>query len=141
VETALLERLTAGPTDADRARGLDTALGQGARLQLRGIDEGVVSLELTPGAPPPAAERLPLAVAQVVLTATSVAGVDSVVLLRDGVPVGVPLPGGEQVSGPVSGEQYMTLLGPQTAVTKAAPTPSAQGSPTRTGPPSATSRP
>ncbi len=135
VETALLERLTAGPTDADRALGLDTALGQGARLRLRGIDGGVVSLELTPGDPPPAAERLPLAVAQVVLTATSVAGVDSVVLLRDGVPVDVPLPGGEQVPGPVHGEQYLALLGPQTAVTKAAPTP------TRTGPPSATSRP
>ncbi len=122
VEGALLERLTAGPTDADRALGLDTALGQGAGLSLAGVEDGVASLELTPGDPPPAAERLPLAVAQIVLTATSVAGVDAVTLLRNGAPVDVPLPGGEQVAGPVTGEQYASLLEPRTTVTKAAPT-------------------
>jgi hypothetical protein len=124
VEAALLERLTAGPTDADRALGLDTALGQGVTLSLVRIEAGVASLELTPGDPPPAPERLPLAVAQVVLTVTSVAGVDAVTLLRDGAPVDVPLPGGEQVAGPVKAAQYASLLGPRTAVTKAPPTPS-----------------
>jgi hypothetical protein len=129
VEAALLQRLTAGPTDADRALGLDTALGQGAGVTLAGVAGGVASVEVAPGDPPPAAERLPLAVAQVVLTATSVAGVDAVTLLRDGDPVDVPLPGGEQVAGPVTGEQYASLLEPRTSVTKAAPSPSAPSSP------------
>lgn len=122
VEAALLDRLTTGPSDADRALGLDTALGQGAKLRLVKMTGGVAALEVTPGDPPPAAERLPLAVAQVVLTATSVAGVDAVILLRDGNPVDVPLPGGEQVAGPVRATQYAPLLGPRTTVTKAAPT-------------------
>jgi hypothetical protein len=133
VEDALLERLTAGPTDADRALGLDTALGQGAELRFSRVEAGVASLEVTPGDPPPSAERLPLAVAQVVLTATSVAGVDSVILLRDGHPVDVPLPGGEQVAGPVTAEQYASLLSPRTAVTQAAPSPTSSS--TATAPP------
>jgi hypothetical protein len=61
-----------------------------------------------------------LAVAQVVLTVTSVPGVDSVLVTRDGAPVELPLPGGALTSGPVTGRDYISLVearSPGTATT------------------------
>lgn len=119
----LLERLAAGPAETERANGLDSALGFGLGLGLASLADGVATIELVGAIEPPSADRLPLAVGQIVLTATSVEGVDAVVLLRDGAPVNVPLPGGEQVVGPVTATPYLRLLAPSAARTKAPPNP------------------
>ncbi len=119
----LLERLAAGPTEIERARGLDSALGFGLGLGLASLADGVATVELVGAIEPPSADRLPLAVGQIVLTATSVEGVDAVVLLRDGAPVNIPLPGGEQVTGPVTATPYFPLLAPSATRTKAPPNP------------------
>lgn len=115
VVEALLAALAAGPAPADRKRGLATALGPGAALKLIEVRRGTARVAITPGGRPPDAERLPLAVGQVVLTVTSAEGVDRVVFVHDGDPVAVPLPGGEQTSEPVTAQNYASLLS-ETAV-------------------------
>ena len=93
----------------------------------------MASVELTPSEQPRTADRLPLAVAPIVLTVTSVDGVDAVMLLREGAPVDVPLPGGEQVSRPVTAAQYQSLLAPRTARTQAPSDSSSVPPPTNAG--------
>ena len=56
------------------------------------------------------AERLPAAIGQVVLTLSSAPGIESVVLVSDGQPVQVPLPGGALTDQPVTGDDYAELL-------------------------------
>jgi hypothetical protein len=110
VVQSLLLLLAAGPTEEQRARGLGTALGPGVGLDLTGVVEGTAQIQVTPSSQIPAADRLPLAIGQVVLTATSVDGVDRVVFLQDGVPVEAPLPGGARTSVPVTAADYSSLL-------------------------------
>jgi len=56
------------------------------------------------------ADRLPLAVGQLVLTALSVQGVDRIRLVRDGQLIGAPLPGGQQTTDPLVAADYASLL-------------------------------
>ena len=56
-----------------------------------------------------------LAVAQLVLTATSVSGVDGVLLTLDGQPVEAPLPSGELTTGVLTGADYAALLSVEAA--------------------------
>lgn len=110
VSRSLLSALAAGPSEAQRAQGLASALGPGARLQLLDITDGTARISLIPSSRGPAADQLPLAVGQIVLTATSVAGVDRVELVQDGQPLEAPLPGGEQTSRPLEATDYASLL-------------------------------
>jgi spore germination protein GerM len=48
--------------------------------------------------------------AQIVLTATSLEGIGSVLLTRDGAPVEAPLPSGELTSEPLTSAEYAGLL-------------------------------
>jgi hypothetical protein len=73
----------------------------------------------------PSPERQPLAVGQVVLTATSVPGVDGVLLDGvDGHPGEMPLPGGALTTRPLRRSDYVELLRPRTpSPTPSSPTP------------------
>lgn len=105
----LLADLTAGPSDEARADGLSTAIPPESRLVLFGISAGTAEIDIeTPSEI--SADRLPGAVGQIVLTVTSVPGVSSVVLVSDGKPVQVPLPGGALSAGPVTDQDYISLL-------------------------------
>ena len=53
--------------------------------------------------------------AQIVLTATSVPGVDAVRLTLSGAPVEAPLPSGELTSEPLNADDYATFLVPVTS--------------------------
>ena len=110
VLTELLERLAAGPTDEDRAQGLSSALGAGVRLELLDVTDRVARLSLRASDQPLPADRIPLAIGQIVFTATSVDGIDRVQLVRRGRPIEVPLPGGARASGPVGASDYLRLL-------------------------------
>ena len=105
----LLADLSAGPSDDARAGGLSTAIPPDSRLTLSGIDAGTAEIEVET-ASAISADRLPGAVGQIVLTVTSVPGVTSVVLVSDGEPLQVPLPGGALSAGPVTDQDYLTLL-------------------------------
>jgi hypothetical protein len=105
----LLADLSAGPSDDARAGGLSTAIPPDSRLTLSGIDAGTAEIDVET-ASAISADRLPGAVGQIVLTVTSVPGVTSVVLVSDGEPVQVPLPGGALSAGPVTDQDYLALL-------------------------------
>lgn len=106
----VLARLTAGPTEQERAAGLSSALGPGVGLTVLDVTDRVARISIESSEQPPSADRAPLAVGQLVFTVTSVDGVDRVHLLRDGRTVEVPLPGGARTAVPVGASDYLSLL-------------------------------
>jgi hypothetical protein len=109
----LLNRLAVGPTERERALGLVTDLGPGSTIVLRGISSGTASIELQSTGQDPSPSKLPVAVGQIVLTATSIVGVDRVVFVRDGVAVAVPGPsGGGLTAEPLIAADYSALVAP-----------------------------
>jgi len=109
----LLNRLAVGPTERERALGLVTDLGPGSTIVLRNISAGTANIELQSTGQDPSPSKLPIAVGQIVLTATSIVGVDRVVFIRDGAAVAVPGPsGGGLTSEPLVAADYSALLAP-----------------------------
>jgi len=127
----LLNRLAVGPSDRERARGLVTDLGPGSTIVLSSISSGTANIELESTSQDPSASKLPVAIGQIVLTATSIVGVDRVVFARDGVAVAVPGPsGGGLTAVPLVASDYDGLLAPgQPPVDRTVPVP---GSPAPT---------
>lgn len=111
---SLLNRLAVGPTDRERARGLLTDLGPGASLTVRSIRDGTAYIEVQAAVQAPSPGRLPIAIGQVVLTATSVVGVDRVsFVLSDGTTASVPAPpAGDSTATPLTAPDYASLLAP-----------------------------
>lgn len=108
--SALLGRLAAGPTEDERRAGLSTALGPTATLTLRSLEGGRALIEVVTGEHEPSADRLPLAVGQVVLSVTTVPGVASVVLTAGDQTIDAPLPSGARTDRPLVREDYEALL-------------------------------
>jgi spore germination protein GerM len=130
----LLADLAAGPTEEERKEQLSTALPPEVQLEVAGVEGGVATVDLTAEAEPPTGWASRRAVAQIVLTATSVPGVRAVLLTLAGEPVDVPLPSGELTADPVTAADYEELLHPP-------PPPSAVPAPTPAPAPSATPAP
>jgi hypothetical protein len=126
VAQALLEALTAGPTDEERARGLRSALPAELDLTVSALTDGVAAVDmrgLEPGQP---ADRLALTVGQVVLTATSATGVRGVVLEQGGRPVAAPdADGGPLTAAPLRPGDYADLLQSTATPTPSSPDPTA----------------
>ncbi len=109
--TALLESLFAGPNAEERDAGLDTAIPSGIELlspprtvgQVLTIDVNDVFDALT-------TDSLQLAVAQIVNTATTIAGVRSVQLRIDGEPRVWPSGSGELTDRPLLAYDYPGLV-------------------------------
>lgn len=124
--SAVLERLAAGPSGADRSRGLSSEVPPGSSMTVGSIRDGVARIEwatLSDGLEP---RRGSLAAGQLVLSVTSISGVDRVQILRDGVPADVPLPEGELKTGPLSSTDFAALVQPTptttTTTTNSSPT-------------------
>ncbi|KGN42895.1 hypothetical protein N801_11750 [Knoellia aerolata DSM 18566] len=115
-----LEQLVEGPTDRDRTAGFSTALGPEVRLSLSDLADGRATIDIRLGDQALGAGRLPLAVGQIVLTLTSVVGVDEVVLTAGGARIAAPLPGGALTDRPLRARDYAELVMPPTAPTTAA---------------------
>lgn len=105
-----LAKLAAGPGEDERARGLSTALGPDVGITLRRIDGATAVIDIRAGDQVPSAGRLPLAVGQVVLTAVSVPGIDSVLLTAEGSPIEAPLPGGALTGRALVAADYVSLV-------------------------------
>jgi hypothetical protein len=109
----LLNRLTVGPSDRERGRGLVTDLGPGSTLVLRNLAGGTATVELQSSSQDPSPIKQPAAVGQIVLTACSVVGVDRVVFVREGTAVPVPAPtGGNLTPDQLTSSSYASLLAP-----------------------------
>jgi hypothetical protein len=129
----LLNRLAVGPSDRERARSLVTDLSPGSSLVLRGLNSGTAYIELESTGQDPSPSKLPIAVGQIVLTATSIAGVDRVVFVRDGTPLQVPGPDGSSTSVPLGATDFEVLLAPgQPPVDRTVPLPGVPATTTTT---------
>lgn len=106
----LLATLERGPTPQQRAQGLGTALTSGVTIRLLSVRDTMAEIEVQSAFKEPAADRLPLAIGQMVLTATSVPGIEVVQLVRDGIPLEVPLPGGALTAEPLHRKDYAVLI-------------------------------
>lgn len=123
----IFDALVAGPAPAQRDAGLATLFAPGTTLELTRLDGGTASVRVQLTGSPPAADTLPLAAGQVVLTATSVPGVERVALLDAGGPAPASLPGGRLAERPVSEADYRSLLAD--TVSGAGPSSAAPGLP------------
>ncbi|HVD22593.1 MAG TPA: GerMN domain-containing protein [Lapillicoccus sp.] len=109
---SLLDRLAEGPSERERARGLVTDLVPGSTIMLRSISAGTADIELETTNQDPSPSKLPIAVGQIVLTATSIVGIDRVVFVRAGTVLPVPGPDGSRTLDPLTSVNYTSLLAP-----------------------------
>jgi len=107
---ALLDDLAAGPTPAELTDRLSTALRPDTTLSLTDVSGSTATVDLDGSAEAPTGRESQRAVAQIVLTATSLPGVESVLLTRGDQPVEAPLPTGELTSRPLTAADYAPLL-------------------------------
>lgn len=105
----LLSALASGPTSSERLGELSTALPPDARLSVARLENGAATIDIV-GATDPSGRWSRLAVGQIVLTATSLPDVRSVLLQRNGNAVEAPLPGGQLTSQPLIAGDYDSLL-------------------------------
>lgn len=106
----LLEQLTAGPTADELDDELTTALAPGAELSVAAVDGDTVTIDLTGPGDAPSGLQSRLAVAQIVLTATSLPEVGAVLLTSEGDPLEAPLPSGELTTDPLEAADFDSLL-------------------------------
>jgi spore germination protein GerM len=106
----LLDQLRIGPSEIEHRSGLGSAIPSGAGLRVTQVADRVATIDLAGAEQVQAPDRIPLAVAQIVFTVTSVPTVSAVRLLRDGVPVDAPRPGGTLTSAPLTRQDYVSLL-------------------------------
>jgi spore germination protein GerM len=118
----LLAELADGPSAAERDQQLSTALPPDVRLTVGRLSGGTATIDIAVPAQAPSGVASRRAVGQVVLTATSLPGVDAVRLTFAGDPVEAPLPSGELTSDALTESDYEAFL-------TAPPTPSAVPAP------------
>jgi hypothetical protein len=106
----LLKYLAAGPTAIEKRHRISTALPPDVVLRVRDVTDGRVTIDLGGTADAPSGKESRRAVAQIVLTATSLPGVHDVLLTAEGTPIEAPLPSGELTSQPLSAQDYQVLL-------------------------------
>lgn len=111
----LLGDLATGPTPAELTGRLSTALHPDTSLGVADVTGATVTIDLGGSAEAPAGRDSKTAVAQIVLTATSLPEVDQVLLTRAGEQVDAPLPSGQLTSSPLTADDYTALLTPSPA--------------------------
>ncbi len=131
----LLAQLAAGPSASERDEQLSTALPPEVTLSVTGLQDGTATIDVDALGQAPAGGSTRRSVAQIVLTATSVPGVQAVLLELAGEPVEAPLPSGELTAGRLTARDYasFTTTAP-TATPEAVPAPPPAG--TAPAPPS-----
>lgn len=107
---ALMAGLQAGPNQEDVLLQLGTALGPGITLRVTGVVDGTATVDIAGTGDLPNGRGSRLASGQIVLTATSMPGIDSVELTRNGDRVEALLPNGELTDAPLTAGDYAILL-------------------------------
>lgn len=104
----LLDDLAAGPSRDERRAQLSTALPPDVRLTMTGLDDGTATIDVV-GSTDLSGRSIRVAVGQIVLTATSLPGIDAVRLQRNGEDVEAPLPSGQLSTDPLTAADYAPL--------------------------------
>ena len=126
---SLLGQLAAGPSTEERDEQLDSALPPEVRLRVTALEDGTATIDVDALGQVPAVSATRRAVAQVVLTATSVPGVRAVLLELAGEPIEAPLPSGELTARPLTAQDYATFATPTPEAVPATPSPEAVPAP------------
>ncbi len=106
----VIDSLLDGPTVPEERSQLRTAIPPATMLLGVESDGSVAIVDLSAGFTSVGGEEELLAVAQFVLTLTSLPGIDSVGFRVEGRPTNVPLPSGALSEAPVTAEPYLNLL-------------------------------
>jgi spore germination protein GerM len=101
--------LTSGPAAPEQARGLSSAIPPGLRLAVQSFEGGRVTIDLSGDPAGLTAAESPLTIGQIVLSLTSLPGVERVQFTRDHQPIEVPLVDGSLTSRPLAGVDYQVL--------------------------------
>jgi hypothetical protein len=112
----LLQTLLKGPTDAEAAEGLSTAINTSPTLGGVKVDGNVATVDLGSGFGAIRPPEQVLANAQLVLTTVSFPGIDAVRITLDGTPAPAPLIDGTLVTTPLTAADYVRLVGTLPAV-------------------------
>lgn len=113
--TQALRALSAGPTAQEHAQGTGTAIPPGMSLVTTALVNGLATIDLQGDAAHPDVDQNAIAAGQIVLSATSVPGVRTVVLTRAGERVGAALPSGELATRSVQASDYAPLTQAETS--------------------------
>ncbi|WRL67265.1 GerMN domain-containing protein [Blastococcus brunescens] len=106
---------------------MSTVLTPEVRLSVSDLTDRVATIDLGQPSAAPSGGAGRRAVAQIVLTATSIRGVDAVRLTIAGDPVEAPLPGGQLTSSPLTAADYASFLtAPEPPTATSAPSPEAE---------------
>jgi hypothetical protein len=103
----LLDDLSAGPDAHNRDRGYSTALPPATRLRVSALQGDIATVDLAVDQPPPDQTT---AIAQIVLTATSLDSVNQVRLTFNGQPINAPLANGAQTNRLLTRGDYVAML-------------------------------
>jgi hypothetical protein len=109
--TEALNALLTGPTDAEVADGLRTAVGTQTSISAGVVGFGVGTVDLGGSFGQVGGQEQILAVAQLVFTATSVPGIVKVQFTLGGRPVEVPAGDGTLTQGPLGRSDFPSLGG------------------------------
>ena len=107
----VLDLLVAGPTASEQARGLSSALPAGLTLSASAPVNGIVVVDIAGDDPGPGVEQARLIIGGIVLTMTSLDGVDAVRLTRNGQPLDGTLPDASLSGAPLTAADFASLLG------------------------------
>lgn len=110
----LLDQLAAGPGAGLQSRGYTSALPPGISLRVQDFTDGIVVVDVAGELSGTGGGQSIDAIAQVVLTATSVDAVRSVRLTRDGSELQAALADGRLTSQPLRAADYLSLVAPGT---------------------------
>ncbi|MCZ7525191.1 MAG: GerMN domain-containing protein [Acidimicrobiia bacterium] len=116
----VLEELFAGPTTEETDQGVRTAISPTTTLVSVTVTDTTATVDLSGGFDSGTTEQL-TSVAQIVFTATGVAGVDRVALQLDGRAIEVPTADGVVKAGPLVRGDFTALAVPPTSTTAPPP--------------------
>lgn len=108
----VLDSLLGGVTEPEERANLRTAIPAGTSVIDITSDGPVLLIDLSREFASVGGEEEILAVAQIVLTATSIEGIDMVALELEGLPTGVPVASGALSVDPVGADDYESLVAP-----------------------------
>jgi hypothetical protein len=108
----VIHALAAGPTAAEQADGITSALPPGLTLTVAAVQGTMVGLELSGETDSRSATENVLAVGQIVLSVTALQTVDEVTFWRDGAPVEALLADGALTTKPLTAADYQALRTP-----------------------------